>query len=267
MLGNRDTQRVNKANKAIQACLLGKINNETFDHIQKGFPNASSICSSKLIELAKNSNEKMIHNFCLSQESISKAGCERYASTQHNLITNAFRNKEDVNAVGSISQHIVDKDLLEVYSNLSTIITNETNEDIDQCNQIDTTPNSEDIDTIQMLSSELNVYCMRNKIPRLHKRYNTPYSIAKFLATHRPYTFENVRISRLSLIKHLIHYHYVPCKRTTCYKLLKLYRQKQISESVTWTELEKDGRKPYLSNQGLQDLISDIKNSTDGGTY
>ena len=38
-----------------------------------------------------------------------------------------------------------------------------------------------------------------------------------------------------------------------------------LPKTITWSELEKHGRRPYLSCPGLQSLISDIQLISGGG--
>ena len=49
------------------------------------------------------------------------------------------------------------------------------------------------------------------------------------------------------------------------YALMKKYKLRKLTVGTTWTYLQQHGRKPYLSAEGLQELISFIKNSSDGG--
>ena len=58
---------------------------------------------------------------------------------------------------------------------------------------------------------------------------------------------------------------YVPVKLTSLYKLCKRYNEGAITPQLTWTEISKHSRKPYLSTKGLHDLINVIKDKTDGG--
>ena len=64
---------------------------------------------------------------------------------------------------------------------------------------------------------------------------------------------------------HLIKYQYVPVRHTTLYKICRKLQLKDLPSDATWTELQKRGKKPFLSNRGLHKLIQEIKNSTDGG--
>ena len=49
------------------------------------------------------------------------------------------------------------------------------------------------------------------------------------------------------------------------YKLIKKIQEQDLKLTTTWAEHGTAGRKPLLSNHGLQELIRDIKLSTDGG--
>ena len=73
------------------------------------------------------------------------------------------------------------------------------------------------------------------------------------------------KISRLRVIKHLITSHFVPCKVTTCYKVMKLFKLGKIPVCAAWSELGKHGKKRYLSSEGLKSLISSIQQQTEGG--
>ena len=119
-MGNCDTRRINKANKAIQACLLGKLHLETLNEIQKTGNNQPE---NEIIKFAKKNCEMMTNHFFSSQESICKATCERYANNQHMLISRAVKNKEDLKSVMSISKYIVDDSLLKVYGDFHEMVT------------------------------------------------------------------------------------------------------------------------------------------------
>ena len=74
-----------------------------------------------------------------------------------------------------------------------------------------------------------------------------------------------VLVSRKKLMDHMIQYKYVPVKHTTLYEICRKLKFKDLPSDASWTELQKHGRKPLLSNRGLHSLIIDIKQSTDGG--
>ena len=121
MLKNRDTQRINRANKAVRACLFGKISRDTLHALHRRSPTTDNRTNNQVIQLldiAKNANEKMIENFCISQENVSKDLCDKYATVQHNLIMNAMSNKEDLDSVKSISRFVLDEDRRNMYNQL-----------------------------------------------------------------------------------------------------------------------------------------------------
>lgn len=118
MLKNRDTSRTNKANKAVRACLFGKLTNDTLNHIRTQNQNSISDATESMLQVAESTNLRMMDHFCKSSDSISKDTCITYANDQHNLIVAAMKNKEDVAKVKCISPYIVDEKLLECYQNL-----------------------------------------------------------------------------------------------------------------------------------------------------
>lgn len=111
----------------------------------------------------------------------------------------------------------------------------------------------------------LRQYCLAKLPPRINTTYHSLYQIALLLCTFKPIKLNRKKISRLGMIKHLICEKLVPCKITTCYKIMKMFKRGEISVCCAWSELGKDGRKPYLSPQALQCLISTIQHQTKGG--
>lgn len=75
--------------------------------------------------------------------------------------------------------------------------------------------------------------------------YLKPYYFAKFLAEHKTFKVIDVCFSRFMLINHLISHRYVPCKVTTCYKIVKKFLEDDLPKEYNWSELEKHGKKPY----------------------
>ena len=118
MLNNRDLQRTNKANKAVKACLFGKITKDTLTCIQannsQNTQHENSTIES-LLNIADSSNDQMINHFCISANSISKESCLAYARGQHSLILGAMRNKETIKSVKSISPYVIDEELITLY--------------------------------------------------------------------------------------------------------------------------------------------------------
>ena len=124
MFNNRDKQRTNKANKAVKACLFGKIAKDTLSFLQQKCPNLSQqgqVHVNKLLKIADKSNEKMMEHFCKSAESISKETCMTYSKGQHNLILRAMKNKEDVSESKCISPYVYDDDLLQFYKTFNML--------------------------------------------------------------------------------------------------------------------------------------------------
>ena len=114
-------------------------------------------------------------------------------------------------------------------------------------------------------SSDLRSYVLSFLPTLTNGKYHTPYHIACFLFGHTTKKIGNEKISKATLIQYLIDEGLVPCKRTTLYKILKKLQEKDLPQSITWSDLGTAGRKPFLSKSGLQELINEIKFSTDGG--
>ena len=109
------------ANRAIQACLLGNISNDSIAKLQSASKKTNNTEELKLMELAKQSSDRMIEEFCSSQNSINKNTCYKYAREQHNLIRRAFKFNENIANIASISPHIVNEDLIAMYSKLHSL--------------------------------------------------------------------------------------------------------------------------------------------------
>ena len=125
MLHNRDTLRKNRANKAIQACLYSQITRDTICHLESK-SHTSDTSQPMLLDLVKKSNKHMLDCFYNSQESIAMTTCIRYAKEQHNLIASALKNNEDIRDVKTISPHIVDEEMLSLYSSLNDLTSDGT---------------------------------------------------------------------------------------------------------------------------------------------
>ena len=57
----------------------------------------------------------------------------------------------------------------------------------------------------------------------------------------------------------------VPIKKTSLYKLTSLVSEGKVPVDATWTELTRDGSKPYLSHREFMNLIQTLKTKTTGG--
>lgn len=122
MLQNRDTQRVNRGNKAIQASLVSQLNVEVLKHLEK-LPMSDSVkyTKTKLVNLASKTNAMLLERFNKSQTSINKTTCEKYASVQHSLISRAIRYNEDLTQVSGLSSYVIDEDIVSTYNELKTL--------------------------------------------------------------------------------------------------------------------------------------------------
>ena len=97
------------------------------------------------------------------------------------------------------------------------------------------------------------------------KKYYTPYSIGKLIATHETVKFGSKRVTPKSLIRYLEDSGTVPVRRSSLYRLAKMYKTDLLIPSITWTETTTVGRKPYLSSVGFEELVEDIQSKTSGG--
>ena len=102
-------------------------------------------------------------------------------------------------------------------------------------------------DTPTDVNEEITCYIHRHLPTRSPKTYVSPFDFACFVENHVNFKVKGERISKLTLLKFMIKKKYIPCKLTSCYKILKSYRVGDLPENVTWSELERHGRKPYLS--------------------
>ena len=69
-----------------------------------------------------------------------------------------------------------------------------------------------------------------------------------------------IKMSKLSLMKIIVEKELVPCKITALYHLTQRFKENDLPLNMTWTNLKRHGRKPYLSSSDLEELICDIKN-------
>ena len=104
---------------------------------------------------------------------------------------------------------------------------------------------------------------------RLSLRSNTnhfsPFEIGTLLHRHRNFTVNSHVITKFKIIIHLVHYKLVPIKKTSLYKLTSLVSEGKVPVDATWTELTRDGSKPYLSHREFMNLIQTLKTKTTGG--
>ena len=115
------------------------------------------------------------------------------------------------------------------------------------------------------LETEINAFILCRLPPRTSKTYFCPCHVASFLLHFKCVKILGVKVSRKRLMEHMISYKYVLVKQTSMYKICRKLKLKDMPHGASWTELQKQGRKPMISNCSLQQLIRDIKMSTDSG--
>ena len=128
MLRNRDINRKNRANLAVQACLYSKINTSSLTKLEKmlNCPNSiNSESAKKLIEIAQSSNKSMVDCFTRSQNEISKNTCINYANEQFGLFSRGVTNGEQISDNDNFSKHIITGDIVDMYMKMDN--------DIDVC--------------------------------------------------------------------------------------------------------------------------------------
>ena len=125
--------------------------------------------------------------------------------------------------------------------------------------------NSTIIRPSNVFDQELHGYIL-SKLPSLQvHKYFSPFHIGAMLYRHRDFNLLGRKVSTSTIISHLIMYRFFPCKQTTLYKICKLYSFSELPLYLSWTEMQQRGPKPYLSSQGLQELIDFIRTRTEGG--
>ena len=121
MLRNRDTQRRNKANKAVQACLLSKLASDSIKMLRNNSAYSPDRKSLALLSVAETTNKMMTEYFCNSQSSINKMTCEKYANSQHSMIIRALKNNEPLNSVTGISEYVIDEAIIKAYQDFTKL--------------------------------------------------------------------------------------------------------------------------------------------------
>ena len=127
-MNNRDTQRHNKANKAVQAYLYGKITHDIVSTIKSkncvsDEPlNTKDEVTDKLLGLVLQSNDKMTNYFGESQSDLNKQICAKYADGQHSKISRAITNNEDIFRVDGVSPYVVSNELLSIYEEYNQLM-------------------------------------------------------------------------------------------------------------------------------------------------
>ena len=97
------------------------------------------------------------------------------------------------------------------------------------------------------------------------KSFYTPYAVGNFLCKGHNVFKHGMKITMFKIIKFLIRKCAVPARVTKIYKLCVQVSTGLVDVDTSWTDLSKNGRKPYLSSKQLQKLIASIKYDTKGG--
>lgn len=117
---NRDIQRSNNANKAVQGCLYADINTNCIDKLlanEKNKNTEEKMSSTQVVDMlkiAKDSNIASKRLFVQSQNSVAKRNCTTYASIQFRQLNRMVENGENTDIVKSISKSVVDKHMIDM---------------------------------------------------------------------------------------------------------------------------------------------------------
>ena len=96
-------------------------------------------------------------------------------------------------------------------------------------------------------------------------KFIPPYMVAKLLYYFKKFSVNSHVITKFRLIIHLVEKKLVPVKKTTLYTMIERYSGGLIDENATWSELTKQGTKPYLTHRDFNSLVLSISNKTSGG--
>ena len=123
---NRDLRRSNHANAAVRSCIFSEINSSCIKTLIKDIDKTDNekLASDKVKELlliAKECNDTSKKLLVSSQTSIGRCTCTTYASKQLNQLQSAQRNKEDVETIKSISQFIVQEQMIQMTNRVVSI--------------------------------------------------------------------------------------------------------------------------------------------------
>ena len=117
---NRDIQRSNNANKAVQGCLYADIHTKCIDKLlanEKNKNTEEKMSSTQVVDMlkiAKDSNIASKRLFVQSQNSVAKRNCTTYASIQFRQLNRMVENGENTDIVKSISKSVVDKHMIDM---------------------------------------------------------------------------------------------------------------------------------------------------------
>ena len=121
MIRNRDINRKNRANLAVQACLYSKLNTSSLTKLKEVLTVENSSnpdAVNRLISVAEATSKSMVDLFTSSQNEISKRACLSYANEQFSQIRNGYANGESMESNESVSKHIVTPEILQMYKTM-----------------------------------------------------------------------------------------------------------------------------------------------------
>ena len=121
------------------------------------------------------------------------------------------------------------------------------------------------ISDLSPLDSTIFEYIVHRLPFRNPERFYRPYDIAVFLSRFSRCIILNTKVTKCQVVNLLIRQRVVPFKQTALYKLVIRFNDGELSRDTTWTELEKHGHKPYLSQKRLMLLVERIREESDGG--
>ena len=101
--------------------------------------------------------------------------------------------------------------------------------------------------------------------PKANDEYYTPFLIGSVLARHKIIVIDDVKITRLKVMKVLIDNEFVPVSITSLYKLAKNSIGKLIRKEDTWTSLRFSRRRAFLLPLEFAVLVNKVKDLTIDG--
>ena len=121
---HRDVRRRNKANMAVRASIISKINISSIDKIkflvtddpQSILNNPDRIHN--LLDIASKTSTQSRELFIQSQSEINSQTLDEYASSQHKNLVKSVTYKEDYKLVQTISKFIVTEDMVNMIRNV-----------------------------------------------------------------------------------------------------------------------------------------------------
>ena len=70
---------------------------------------------------------------------------------------------------------------------------------------------------------------------------------------------------KMKLIQYWINNNYIPCQKTRFFQLYNLFKHKSLPDDVQW--MDGPGRKPLLSLQEVEQLVTEAQNASSGRSY